>query len=201
MVRARDRHATPANQPGEGSLMGTWILRLRLQPDGGVPRRPRLGPSGGVPRRPRLGPSGGVPRRPRLGDRPARRSGRRCLTAALPALIAVGCLTSGCSSDSANASATDSGTSPEAGGATVPKVKIDRSGLTNVGTDKPLDYSDPNLWLCRPGNDPDECDADLDSTELLPDGTRKLVKHVKAVNPNTTASTCTRRSSSRAPGR
>ena len=122
--------------------------------------------------------------RPYLQEGSARRSGRRCWTAALPALIALGCLTAGCSSDSANASAADSGTSPEAGGATVPKVKIDRSGLTNVGTDKPLDYSDPNLWLCRPGNDPDECDANLDSTELLPDGTRKLVKHVKAVNPD-----------------
>jgi pimeloyl-ACP methyl ester carboxylesterase len=56
--------------------------------------------------------------------------------------------------------------------------------LTDVGTSGPLDYSDPRLWLCRPGNDPDECDANLDGTELLPDGSRKAVPHVKNPNPD-----------------
>jgi hypothetical protein len=62
-------------------------------------------------------------------------------------------------------------------------TKIDRSGLTNVGTDPHLDYGDPRMWLCRPGNDPDECDANLDATELLPDGSQKIDKHVKARDP------------------
>jgi hypothetical protein len=62
-------------------------------------------------------------------------------------------------------------------------TKIDRSALTDVGIDKPLDYTDPRMWLCRPGNDPDQCDANLDATELRPDGTQQLVKHVKAENP------------------
>jgi hypothetical protein len=69
------------------------------------------------------------------------------------------------------------------GGMAPAGVKIDRSALADVGTDKPLDYADPRMWLCRPGNDPDECDAKLDSTELLPDGTRKIVPHVKAAQP------------------
>jgi pimeloyl-ACP methyl ester carboxylesterase len=62
-------------------------------------------------------------------------------------------------------------------------TKIDRSALIDVGTGKDLDYGDPRLWLCRPGNDPDECDRNLDATELLPDGTRVVVPHVKAKDP------------------
>ncbi|HEX6245557.1 MAG TPA: DUF3089 domain-containing protein, partial [Polyangiales bacterium] len=60
---------------------------------------------------------------------------------------------------------------------------IDRSGLTDVGTDAGLDYSDRRLWLCRPGNDPDECDANLDATELKADGSRAKVAHQKATEP------------------
>jgi hypothetical protein len=69
------------------------------------------------------------------------------------------------------------------GGDTIMPHMIDRSALTDVGTDKPLDYSDPNLWLCRPGNMPNECERNLDATELLPDGSRKLEPHVFASNP------------------
>jgi hypothetical protein len=79
-----------------------------------------------------------------------------------------------------------SGNAGAAGGAAGSGAKathIDRSALSNVGTDKPLDYSDPRLWLCRPGNDPDECDINQDATELLADGSRKLVKHQKAEDP------------------
>lgn len=77
---------------------------------------------------------------------------------------------------------------PLAGGAapapgTPPTVKVDRSALTDVGTTAPIDYADPRMWLCRPGNDPDECDANLDATELLPNGTQAVAKHVKADNP------------------
>jgi hypothetical protein len=62
-------------------------------------------------------------------------------------------------------------------------TKVDRSALTDVGTTKDLDYADPRMWLCRPGNDPDECDRNLDATELKPDGTRVVVPHVKAKDP------------------
>ena len=63
---------------------------------------------------------------------------------------------------------------------------IDRSGLTNVGPTSPLDYSNPNLWICRPGIDSNPCYGDhgeLDTTELLPDGGRQIVKHQRAANP------------------
>jgi hypothetical protein len=63
---------------------------------------------------------------------------------------------------------------------------IDRSNLTDAGTTNPLDYSDPNLWVCRPGIDNNPCYGDhgeLDTTELLPDGSQKVIKHVRATNP------------------
>jgi hypothetical protein len=65
-------------------------------------------------------------------------------------------------------------------------IHIDRSGLTNVGTTSPLDYSNPNLWVCRPGTDSNPCYGDhgeLDATELLPDGSRQVEKHQRAINP------------------
>lgn len=63
---------------------------------------------------------------------------------------------------------------------------IDRSGLKNVGTTNPLDYSNPNLWVCRPGIDSNPCHGDqgeLDTTELLPDGGTNVLKHQRAANP------------------
>lgn len=79
---------------------------------------------------------------------------------------------------------------PEAAAAPPPRaapapatVKIDRSALSDVGTSARLDYSDPRLWMCRPGNDPDECERDLTATELLGDGSRKIVPHEKAQDP------------------
>ena len=62
-------------------------------------------------------------------------------------------------------------------------AKIDRSHLKDVGITAPLDYNDPALWACRPGNDPNECHANLDATEILPDGSTKLVPHVRATDP------------------
>lgn len=76
-----------------------------------------------------------------------------------------------------------SGGSSAAAGSGAKTTRIDRSALSNVGTDKPLDYSDPRMWLCRPGNDPDECDINQDATELLADGSRKVIKHQKAEDP------------------
>jgi hypothetical protein len=80
-----------------------------------------------------------------------------------------------------NLPAADAGGDGEAG-----LVKIDRSNLTDAGTTGQLDYSDPNFWICRPGIDPNPCYGDhgeLDTTELLPDGGRNLIKHVRATNP------------------
>lgn len=96
--------------------------------------------------------------------------------AALAALLAVGCADADLSTPSDDdaaqqAAAADTG-------------KVDRSGLTDVGTSAPLDYGDRRMWLCRPGSDPDECLANLDSTELLKDGSRKVVKHEVAKDPD-----------------
>jgi hypothetical protein len=67
-----------------------------------------------------------------------------------------------------------------------PVFHIDRSQLADVGTTTPLDYANPNLWVCRPGIDANPCygeHGELDATELLPDGSRKLVPHVRAQQP------------------
>jgi len=47
-------------------------------------------------------------------------------------------------------------------------------------------YDDPGLWLCHPDKpvDQDQClSADLDMTELLPDGSMMLVEHTVAQDP------------------
>lgn len=90
-------------------------------------------------------------------------------------------------SDAEQADASASRSESDAGaadaGAAPMRTKIDRSELTDVGTEAPLDYGDPRMWLCRPGNDPDECDINQDTTELLPDGSRKIVEHEVAKEP------------------
>jgi pimeloyl-ACP methyl ester carboxylesterase len=43
-------------------------------------------------------------------------------------------------------------------------------------------YKDPKTWLCLPGRD-DACARDLDATELLPDGTRQVVRDAPAAPP------------------
>ncbi len=65
------------------------------------------------------------------------------------------------------------------------KIKIDRTNLTDVGTGSdPLDYSNPNLWICRPDIDPNECDrVDLDATDMRSDGPRHVVTLKRAGNP------------------
>ena len=62
-------------------------------------------------------------------------------------------------------------------------VHIDRSHLKNTGTKGTLDYSDPALWACLPGNDPNECRDDFDATEFLKDNTTKVDKHQFAADP------------------
>jgi DUF3089 family protein len=81
----------------------------------------------------------------------------------------------------------ESGTTPsEAGSGDGGLIHIDRKGLADAGTSSPLDYSDPNLWVCRPGTDSNPCYGDkgeLDATELLPDGGRQVHKHQRAQSP------------------
>src|SRR5579884_550560 len=62
-------------------------------------------------------------------------------------------------------------------------VHVDRSHLADAGTSGSLDYSDPALWVCRPGIDPNPCHGNLDATELLPDGGRQVVAHQRAEDP------------------
>ncbi|MET0342610.1 MAG: DUF3089 domain-containing protein [Polyangiales bacterium] len=62
-------------------------------------------------------------------------------------------------------------------------VKVDRSGLTDVGKTGPLDYADPATWVCRPDMDPNECHANLDATEVLKDGGLNVIKHERAAAP------------------
>jgi hypothetical protein len=105
----------------------------------------------------------------------------------------------GCSSSSSNGSGDQSTNQPGDGGGRIEAgagttdgggdaglLHIDRSGLKDVGTTSALDYSNPNLWVCRPGTDSNPCYGDngeLDTTELLPDGGRQILKHQRAANP------------------
>jgi hypothetical protein len=88
-----------------------------------------------------------------------------------------------CSSDSKTA-ARNTPVNGDGGvdGSTLPLVQIDRSGLHDLGTG-PLDYSDANLWLCRPGIDPNECHGNLDATEVKKDDSRDIVHRTFATNP------------------
>jgi len=96
------------------------------------------------------------------------------------------CLAAACSDDDTadGSSQAQAGADASSHASAVSVTKIDRSALGDVGTQPGLDYGDPRLWLCRPGNDPDECDRNLDATELRPDGSRVLAKHVKAQDPS-----------------
>ena len=70
--------------------------------------------------------------------------------------------------------ATDGGsTKPSDAGSSTHR---DRSHLKDTGTTKPLDYSDPALWLCLPGTDPNECLDDIDATVIAKDGTKTVQK-------------------------
>jgi len=69
------------------------------------------------------------------------------------------------------------------GGGDAALAHIDRSGLTDAGTSGSLNYSDPSLWVCRPGIDQNPCYGNLDATELLPDGGRQVVTHTRAASP------------------
>jgi hypothetical protein len=56
-------------------------------------------------------------------------------------------------------------------------------GLSDVGTSGPLDYANPDFWACRPDKANSECARNLDATEMLKDGTTRLVPHERATDP------------------
>ena len=97
--------------------------------------------------------------------------------------LAIGALLGGCAGEG-SVEDTDLPASQQGGlDAGVNVNKIDRSGLKNVGKDAGINYADPAMWACRPGNDPNECDANLDATEVLKDGGLEVIKHQRAENP------------------
>jgi len=58
-----------------------------------------------------------------------------------------------------------------------------RSAFTDVGVDAPLDYSVPQMWVCQPGIEEDECTKSLDATEIKADNTRAAEPHTVATDP------------------
>ncbi len=52
------------------------------------------------------------------------------------------------------------------------------------GTWSPLDYGEDANWVCHPGRDDDACtSADLTATEILPDGSTRVVEHRRTEEP------------------
>ena len=92
--------------------------------------------------------------------------------------------------DAGNESPLDASARHDGGDVIVPQM-VDRSALTNVGTDQPLDYADPSLWLCRPGNSRTSASA----TSTRPSCSRRIAQaraaHVRATR-RSIASTCIR---------
>jgi hypothetical protein len=107
------------------------------------------------------------------------------VVAMLASTVSVGlfALGAGCSSSS-NGAASDAGPIAVAdGGGDAGLLHIDRSHLTDAGTSGALDYSDPSLWVCRPGIDQNPCYSNLDATELEVDGGRTVVPEQRATSP------------------
>jgi len=87
----------------------------------------------------------------------------------------------GCSSSSSGGKGQQNQDAGQDSGA-ASSTEIDRSKLPKL-TSGSLDYSDPNYWVCRPGNVPNECHDDLTATELEKDLTRKAVPRPPAAHP------------------
>jgi hypothetical protein len=60
---------------------------------------------------------------------------------------------------------------------------LDRSGFQDVGLDGRLDYAVGEHWACRPDISPNECERDIDATEVKPDGTFELHEREPAADP------------------
>lgn len=96
--------------------------------------------------------------------------------------------TSDASTASAASTSEDASTTGSTGETPTTSGTTSDASTTDASTGgPPLEgYDDPALWLCHPDKpaDEDQClSADLDMTELLPDGTTKLVMHTVASDP------------------
>jgi len=58
-----------------------------------------------------------------------------------------------------------------AAGALAAAIAVPQAAWATQGKAAPPDYSDTSIWLCRPDNTPGFCQADLDATAVLADGT------------------------------
>jgi Protein of unknown function (DUF3089) len=99
--------------------------------------------------------------------------------------LLVGCSVSACGDD-ADAKPHDAGKEKDAGsdaGKDAGVRLLNRSAMTDVGTTGRLDYSTPEYWVCRPDIAPNECERNLDATEIKPDGSLSVVKHEPATDP------------------
>src|SRR5262245_28204272 len=92
------------------------------------------------------------------------------------------CSALACGGDDAAKPAEDAGIDPDSGHDAGVKM-IDRSAMKDIGTAGRLDYATREYWVCRPDMAPNECDRNLDATEIKPDGSLEVVKHVPAENP------------------
>ena len=72
-----------------------------------------------------------------------------------------------CGGDAAKP-AEDAGKDPDSGRDAAVRM-IDRSAMTDVGTAGRLDYATREYWVCRPDMAPNECDRNLDATEIKPE--------------------------------
>lgn len=97
--------------------------------------------------------------------------------------------TEGSSSESSAGPTSDGG--PTSSAETTAPADSTEEGSSTAAADTstgepPAGYDDPALWLCHADKAPadDQClAADLDATEILPDGTTQLVEHVVAEDP------------------
>jgi hypothetical protein len=76
------------------------------------------------------------------------------------------------------------GGSGQAGSGTLLHIDRSQAYLTDLGTDKSLDYKDQNLWICRPDIDINECTREMDAIEIKKDGTQVPVPLAVASNPS-----------------
>lgn len=60
---------------------------------------------------------------------------------------------------------------------------LDRSGFADVGLDEHLDYAVGEHWVCRPDISPNECERNIDATEVKPDGTLELHERKPTADP------------------
>jgi hypothetical protein len=94
--------------------------------------------------------------------------------------------TDAASSESSAGPTSDGGPTSSAETSAPAESESGSSGPADTTGEPPAGYDDPALWLCHADKalEDDQClSADLDATEILPDGTTQLVEHVPAEDP------------------